>query len=519
MRALLMDPEQDFARTRALPPHADALVQDLALAPLLDAMAGEDALILEVARTALLTGIEHVADGAAGAALETIRYRQDALADALAHADVVRELYAITGDVLERRRRNWYFGLSARHPSSILHGALTMLEMSVGVLRRLRAVADRHAYTFVSPAFTQLFAMLQRELDEGYLATVREHLAMLRFRHGELLSARLGARNEGAGYVLRQPGAARMRWLDRVLGRGGPAFTFHIPEQDETGARALTALRDRGLNAVANAVAQSDEHVASFFEALRTELAFYVGALNLRDRLAALGGIGGTPALPIAFPEPAPSDSGALRARGLYDVSLALTLGAPVVGNDLAADGVRLVIITGANQGGKSSFLRSVGLAQLMLQAGLFVGADAFAAELCTGLFTHYTREEDAAMEQGRLDEELGRLSGIVDRITPGALLLLNESFAATNEREGSEIARQVVLALVEHGVRILFVTHLHAFARAVFDRRRGDALFLRAERRADGTRTFRLIPGAPLATSHGEDLYRAIFGERAGAT
>ena len=57
--------------------------------------------------------------------------------------------------------------------------------------------------------------------------------------------------------------------------------------------------------------------------------------------------------------------------------------------------------------------------------------------------------EEDATMESGKLDEELGRVSAIAGQITRHSILLCNESFAATNEREGSEIARQVVRAML----------------------------------------------------------------------
>jgi DNA mismatch repair ATPase MutS len=64
--------------------------------------------------------------------------------------------------------------------------------------------------------------------------------------------------------------------------------------------------------------------------------------------------------------------------------------------------------------------------------------------------FTHYKREEDATMTSGKFDEELSRMSEIADEIRPRSLLLCNESFASTNEREGAEIrdrachARQV---------------------------------------------------------------------------
>jgi DNA mismatch repair ATPase MutS len=185
-----------------------------------------------------------------------------------------------------------------------------------------------------------------------------------------------------------------------------------------------------------------------------------------------------------------------------------------VIGNALDADGRQLAIITGANQGGKSSFLRSVGLAQLMMQSGMFVAAESFVGELCTGLFTHCKREEDATLHSGKFDEELRRLSAIVDRLRPGAVFLFNESFASTNELEGSEIARQVVGALLERGIKVFFVTHLYAFARGLFDHPPDGTVFLRAERLEDGRRTFRIIVGEPRETSYGVDLYRDVFGD-----
>ena len=173
-------------------------------------------------------------------------------------------------------------------------------------------------------------------------------------------------------------------------------------------------------------------------------------------------------------------------------------------------------MITGANQGGKSTFLRSVGLAQLMAQSGMFVAAESLRLNLCDGLFTHYKREEDESMESGKLDEELARMSEIADRIAPKCILLCNESFAATNEREGSQIARQVVQALLEEGVKVLFVTHMFELSHGFCAQNLPTALFLRAERGNDGARPFKLIEAPPLPTSYGEDSYRRIFGREA---
>ena len=108
---------------------------------------------------------------------------------------------------------------------------------------------------------------------------------------------------------------------------------------------------------------------------LRAELAFYLGCLNLHETAEPRR------ASRSASPSRTRPDSRALSARGLYDVCLALTLDSPVVGNDVDADGKRLIMITGANQGGKSTFLRSVGLAQLMMQAGMFVPAAVLPAD------------------------------------------------------------------------------------------------------------------------------------------
>ena len=170
------------------------------------------------------------------------------------------------------------------------------------------------------------------------------------------------------------------------------------------------------------------------------------------------------------------------------------------------------MIITGANRGGKSTFLRSVGLALLMMQSGAFVAAKSFSSDVCTGLFTHFKREEDVTMRSGKLDEELKRMSEIVDHLSPDCAVLFNESFAATNEREGSEISRQIVTALLERRVKVLFVTHQYDFAESFYQKKMPNALFLRAERKQGGERTFKVVPGEPLETSYGEDLYDRIF-------
>jgi DNA mismatch repair ATPase MutS len=325
----------------------------------------------------------------------------------------------------------------------------------------------------------------------------------------------LGKGNKGTNYVLRKAPPKR-KWIHSIFGKKAAEFTYYLHPRDERGARALSELRDRGISLVATALARSTEHILSFFKLLQVELAFYMGCLNLYEQLEKM-------AQEVCFPVPLETSERSHHVQNLYDICLRLTMDCKVVGNDLNAENKKFIVITGANQGGKSTFLRSLGLAQLMMQCGMYVPAKFFSSNICIGLFTHYKREEDAAMISGKLDEELSRMSAIIDNTTSNSMLLLNESFAATNEREGSEIARQIISALLEKGVKVAFVTHSFEFAHGCFDGSFGmtmrDAVFLRAERLADGTRTFKLREGEPLKTSFGEDLYEKIFAAGAADT
>jgi DNA mismatch repair ATPase MutS len=381
------------------------------------------------------------------------------------------------------------------------------MEWYLDQLRRLRVLVDPQTVPFRSSGFTALAAMLQEECSDAYLESVDIQLKALRFPNGTLLSAALGEGNGITSYRLHQSRSETRRWFPWFFSSDTDGYRFSIHERDEAGARELGEIRDRAINSVSNVLAQSSLHILGFFEILRAELAFYIGCLNLHDRLTSRG-------LPTCRPRPEPAASRTLQFEGLYDVCLAVQVQGAIVGNTLDAGGKTLLVITGANQGGKSTFLRSIGLAQIMMQCGMFVGAEAFAAELCTGVFTHYRREEDASMQHGKLDEELARASDIIDLIKPNALVLLNESFASTNAIEGAEIARQFVVPMVDARIKVLFVTHLYEFARRLFERSRPEVLFLRAERRSDGSRTFRVTPGEPLETSHGRDLYREVFGD-----
>lgn len=501
MKAHLLYADQDLDWDAPLPPEAADLARDLGLDTLYDTMADGDAFLRQVAEHVLVTPLTSP---------EEIVHRQRVLQDFLAHPDLATQMYGLVVETIEAEHRIWPTFL--RSPDSIMHRAVEAMELYSRQLRALRQLTEQYAGAVTAPALVRLFNMLATELDDAYFELLNDHLRRLRFKRGVLVSAELGAGCKGVHYVLRRPGPPPT-WRERLTGGGPPSQTYRLPDRDENGARALGELRDRGLNLAADALARSSDHILSFFTLLRRELGFYIACLNLHRPLADRDE-------PWCFPSPQPVGDTCLECRGLYDTCLSLRSQERVVGNDIDAGASALVVITGANEGGKSTFLRSVGLAQLMMQAGMFVSAAVFRADVRTRMFTHFRREEDSEMESGKLDEELARMSDIANSVSPGALVLFNESFASTNEREGSEISRQVTRALIEAGVKVVLVTHLYDFAQSLHrDPPDEGALFLRAPRRADGARTFRLEVGKPLPTGFGEDLYEQVFGLSDAAT
>lgn len=242
----------------------------------------------------------------------------------------------------------------------------------------------------------------------------------------------------------------------------------------------------------------------SFFEHFIEEVAFYMGAVKFMKRLGELN-------IPLTMPTPQPIGCKSGTFVSLYDLSLAIYVQHMPITNDLSLEDNKLILITGANQGGKSTFLRSYGIAQVMMQCGLPVPAIKFSAPIYKQVFTHFTRREDEQLNSGRLREELQRMSSMINVATPNTLFLLNESFASTTEKEGSKIADGILRAFYKKDITTMMVTHLYQLAKTLYDEKLQGATFLVAERTDDGTRTFRMLPGEPSHTSYGTDLFKML--------
>jgi hypothetical protein len=488
MRQLAQQLQKDpFDPAQYLCPAHKELAADLGLANLLGQMAEKDEIILASCSAALYAPLQ---------SKEEIIFRQNNLCDALHNRDTIRQLYQITIDTEKQRAGSMYW-LGSSYIESTYSSGINLLKLYTEMLMKLRHIADDAGDHFSSEGFQSLFSQLKNELTDAYFDQVKSVLQSLTDQNGTMISASFGSYLQGVNYVLRKK-EDRHFWRHWQF---SPSFT--IADRDDEAAKDLGHRKGRAVNSAANAMAQAAENLQSFFSKLRLELSFYTGCINLADRLDQIHS-------PFCIPDLYSESSEKRSCRSLYDISLALQQESAVIGNDLAADHKSLFLITGANQGGKSTFLRSIGQAQLMAQCGMPVAAEQFACPIRKEIFTHFKREEDKAMKSGKLDEELARMDDIADHLVPGSMILFNESFAATNEREGSEICRQITQALIDHHVDVFFVTHLYAYAHAFAEL--PCTLSLRAERLTDGKRTFHIIPGLPTQTAYGEDLYHKIF-------
>lgn len=494
MKVFLLYPDKNFDMKKSLPTHWQDLSVDLGLDVILSSMSNSDKFLHDIS-SKVLSSFETDVD--------VLIYRREILKDCLNNVDVIKAMYQIPLTIKQRKRERWFGIFGPRTPSNILNGARNYLETLIDGLSELRKIVDEHHARFNSRGFRRFFEMVIEELTDEYLDSMRRHTEELKFSRGIWASVEVGEGCEGSNYALRYP--RKKKWVEKILNRG-KTFTYQLHARDEAGARFLGELRDITLSRVAQALACATEHIENFFERLQQEMGFYVACLNLAESIENLG-------LPFSFPTPPLSYEKRFEAKDLYDLSLALVAKKKVVGNDLKAQGKNIFMIMGANRGGKTTFLRSVGQAQMMMQAGMFVPANMFVAPIHSGVFSHFKREEGKELKKGKFEEELSRMSEIVSNLKPYSMLLLNESFSSTNEYEGSEITYQVVKALSEESVTIFFVTHMYELASRFVESE--NTMFLQAERTKGGQRTFRIKEGGPVMTSFAEDVYKKVFKEQ----
>jgi DNA mismatch repair protein MutS len=169
-------------------------------------------------------------------------------------------------------------------------------------------------------------------------------------------------------------------------------------------------------------------------------------------------------------------------------------------------------ILTGPNQGGKTVYLQSIGIVQILAQAGFPVPAFKAKVSPIHHLATHYQVEERPDEEKGRLGEESSRLKGCIIQLQKGDMLLMNESFSSTNHGEGVYIAKEVLRFLLEQGIRGVMATHLYELAEKkdqIHEDLHERVVNMRAAVDENKRRTFKIEPGSAALGSYALEIAR----------
>jgi DNA mismatch repair protein MutS len=191
------------------------------------------------------------------------------------------------------------------------------------------------------------------------------------------------------------------------------------------------------------------------------ELQFYIAYLDHIRPLRSAG-------LHFCYPEVS-SDSKDVLAVDTFDMALADKLvpgGRPVVTNEFRLqDRERIFVVTGPNQGGKTTFARTFGQIHCLGSVGCPVPGTSARLFLFDHLFTHFAREEDLAKMSGKLEDDLLRIGDILRQATSASIVILNEIFSSTTLHDARFLGSKLITKVMQLDALCVYVTFVDELA------------------------------------------------------
>jgi DNA mismatch repair protein MutS len=207
-----------------------------------------------------------------------------------------------------------------------------------------------------------------------------------------------------------------------------------------------------------------DRHQNYLDEMIRTfdrEIQFYLACLERLDTFEGTG-------LMFCYPSLS-AQSKQISARGFFDLALAGKLageGKHVVSNDFYLSGrERILVVSGANQGGKTTFARALGQLHYMARLGCRVPGSEARLFFYDQLFTHFEQEEDLQYLSSKLETDLRRIHAIFEQATSHSILIMNESFSSTTLNDGLFLSKRVMTQIINLGMLCVSVTFFDELA------------------------------------------------------
>ena len=466
---------------------------------------------------------EYVTDDAS-----VIRHRMEVFRDMLDHPEIaatLNRLVPILTDIMELRRLEADTGDTGSYLESI-----TEIELYISSINVLRDGLVPLRESLQSDALRLLADRIAELAESDYYAELNQRLSELSARVRDIKSVTVGVnldarlRPESAGVLSINSEPFRSGdVLEKILRLNFKDDEYTcianlVPfgkKQSENQKTALSLAFHSAINDVYRSSLRSWRKIVQtyvlentdFLLNLMPEIEFLVRGTAFLRRLQDRG-------LPLCTPEIC-EDANVFCASGLYNPCVALKVEDEIVDNDVnfSPDDAMIYVLTGPNRGGKSVVTCAIGLAQVMLQLGMFVPARDARISLSDGIFTHFPTGADDTIDKGRLGEECARLRDIFAEVTSRSLVLLDESLSSTGSYEASYIAAEVLAGFSRVGCRTLFSTHLHELAAEI------DAINARTSPAGgvvidslvagieEGKRSFKIVRRKPDGKSYARDI------------
>ena len=308
---------------------------------------------------------------------------------------------------------------------------------------------------------------------------------------------------------------------DRAIGR------THSLYNENGGTNDLEAPLFRELKEInSDYISHLDRAIRAYFKkstedilTFESQMSFYIGAKRIIDAVRARG-------LDMCRPKYLKMEERRLNAKGVFDLSFYTqmvssdpmgSLKDKIITNDCTMDdNGRFFVLTGANNGGKTTYTRAIGIIQVMAQAGIYVPCSSCEIIPVDFIYTHFPKEEEVGLNTSRFTQECKQFKVTVDNATRYSMLLLNESIQSTTPTECVFIATELTKIFRCIGVRGVYATHLLELAKNLDKLNaevEGDtklvSIVTTVDTTADNKRLYRIVKSAPQEFGYAQTIYK----------
>lgn len=266
------------------------------------------------------------------------------------------------------------------------------------------------------------------------------------------------------------------------------------------------------MDALAKLYPEIFSHLTDFYQAYKEhfnpEIINYTKHISFYSNMKALYTELRSHNIPLTMPVVATKKE--IKISSAYDISLLVKMESGIVPNDVDFNESQgFYILTGANGGGKTAYLRMLGICQILFLAGGYIPAIKGVIHPFNKIYTHFPVEESLD-GVGRLKEEQRRVAEILSDVDETSLVLLNETFSSTNEELSVGISYKLLQELCEKGAYGIFVTHQHQLceaAKSISAKTRIDYLTTRVLQDDKKTRTYKIIKNSTDNRSYAQSV------------